>query len=67
MGQKCHPRGLRLGIIENSDALWYAGKGDYSKLLKEDIGIRKFLKEHLYKAGIARILISRREIGRAHV
>lgn len=60
MGQKCHPKGLRLGIIETHDALWYAGKSEYSKLLKEDMGIRKFLKEHLYKAGIARILISRR-------
>ncbi|MBI5701855.1 30S ribosomal protein S3 [Candidatus Saganbacteria bacterium] len=60
MGQKIHPRGLRLGIIENGDALWFAGKFEYSKLLKEDIKIRKFLKDHLFKAGIARIIISRR-------
>ncbi len=60
MGQKAHPKGLRLGIIEHADAMWYAGKFDYSKLLKEDIGIRKFLKDTLYRAGIARILIARR-------
>lgn len=60
MGQKIHPKGLRLGINEDWDAMWFAGKFDYSKNLKEDIELRKFLKQSLYRAGVARILISRR-------
>lgn len=60
MGQKIHPKGLRLGIIEQHDAIWFAGKHDYGKQLKEDIEIRKFLKDTLYRAGIARIVIARR-------
>ncbi len=60
MGQKVHPKGFRIGIIEDWDAVWFASKFEYSKLLKEDTEIRKFLKESLYRAGIARILIARR-------
>lgn len=39
MGQKVHPRGLRLGIIETWDSRWYAEK-DYADLLHEDLRIR---------------------------
>ncbi|OGC15127.1 30S ribosomal protein S3 [candidate division WOR-1 bacterium RIFOXYC2_FULL_37_10] len=60
MGQKCHPKGLRLGIIEEADSIWYANKADYPKLLEEDRRIRKFIKDQLYKAGISKIKISRR-------
>ena len=60
MGQKIHPKGLRLGIIETWDSMWYAGKFEYSKLVKEDLEIRKFLKNHLYRAGISKIFIARR-------
>lgn len=58
MGQKVHPKGLRLGIIRDWDSRWYARK-DYAKLLHEDIAIREFLKEKLKDAGISRIEISR--------
>lgn len=60
MGQKCHPKGLRLGITAPFDANWYASDSDYSKFLLEDFELRKFLKDHLFKAGIARIFIARR-------
>ena len=29
MGQKVNPHGLRVGIIKNWDAQWYAGKKDF--------------------------------------
>lgn len=60
MGQKIHPRGFRLGIIEDWDSSWYAEGQAYSDNVNEDIKIRKFLKDKLYKAGIARIRIARR-------
>jgi small subunit ribosomal protein S3 len=58
MGQKSHPRGLRLGIIEGWDSKWYASH-DYAALLHEDLKLRDFIKRRLYHAGISRIEIER--------
>jgi small subunit ribosomal protein S3 len=58
MGQKTHPKGFRLGVIENWDSRWFANR-DYSELLHEDIRVRRFLKKRLYHAGISRIEIER--------
>lgn len=58
MGQKVNPIGFRLGISRTWDSRWYAKK-DYARLLHEDIKLRKYLKEKLYGAGIARIEIER--------
>ena len=59
MGQKVNPHGLRIGIIKDWDTKWYAGTKDFSSFLIEDVKIRKFLKNKLYVAGIARIEIER--------
>ena len=58
MGQKVHPRGFRLGVIEGWDSKWYAGR-EYSTLLHEDIRIRQFIKRRLYHAGISKVEIER--------
>lgn len=58
MGQKVHPKGLRIGIIKDWDAKWYSQK-DYRKLLYEDYKIRKFIKDKLYASGISRVEIER--------
>lgn len=58
MGQKVHPRGFRLGVIEGWDSKWYSGR-DYAVLLHEDIRIRQFIKRRLYHAGIAKVEIER--------
>jgi small subunit ribosomal protein S3 len=58
MGQKVHPRGFRLGVIESSDSKWFASR-DYRELLHEDLKLRKFLKERLYHAGISKVEIER--------
>ncbi len=58
MGQKVHPRGFRLGVIEGWDSKWYAGR-EYATLLHEDIRIRQFIKRRLYHAGIAKVEIER--------
>ena len=58
MGQKTHPRGLRLGIIETWDSKWYSER-EYAKWLHEDFKIQKLVKEQLARAGISRIEVER--------
>ena len=58
MGQKANAIGLRLGINKSWDSRWFAEK-NYSKLLQEDLMLRKFLKKRLSLAGISKILIER--------
>lgn len=58
MGQKIHPKGLRIGIINDWDSVWCSRK-DYQRLLHEDLKIRDFVKEKMHHAGIARVLIER--------
>ena len=59
MGQKVNPHGLRVGVIKGWDTQWYADKKDFSKFLKEDYEIRKYLKKKYYVAAIAKITIER--------
>ena len=58
MGQKVNPIGLRLGINKTWSSNWFAKK-NYAELLHEDIGIRKYIKSHLYHTGISRVEIER--------
>ncbi|NMC61620.1 MAG: 30S ribosomal protein S3 [SAR324 cluster bacterium] len=58
MGQKVHPKSMRLGIIETWQSRWFADK-DFATNLKEDAEIRKYIKTNLKSAGIARIEIER--------
>ena len=58
MGQKTHPKGFRVGVIENWDSRWFA-KRDFGELLHEDIRVRRFIKKRLYHAGISRVEIER--------
>lgn len=58
MGQKTHPKGFRLGVIEQWDSKWFARR-EYAHLLHEDLRIRKFLKERLYHAGISKVEVER--------
>jgi len=59
MGQKVSPVGLRVGVIRDWDAAWYASKNDVADLLVEDIKIRKYLETTYAKAQVSRILIER--------
>ncbi len=58
MGQKVHPKGFRLGVIEGWDSRWFARR-EYAELLHEDIKVRNFLKKRLYHAGVSKIEIER--------
>ena len=59
MGQKVNPHGLRVGVIKEWDARWYADKKDFANNLVEDDKIRKFIKKKLYAAGIDKVEIER--------
>ena len=59
MGQKINPHGLRVGVIKDWDAKWYADQDEYADLLHEDLEVREYVKEEMYEAGIARIVIER--------
>lgn len=59
MGQKVHPKGLRVGVIYNWDSRWFARK-DFPELLLEDKLIRDFIKDRLRQAGISRVEIERK-------
>lgn len=61
MGQKVHPKGLRVGVIRKWDSTWYAKKSDFGDLLVEDYNIREYIKKKLYNTGISRIDIERQE------
>ena len=66
MGQKVNPHGLRVGVIKDWDSRWFTtDKKEFGALLLEDHNIRKFLKNKLYSAGVAKIEIERSAIDSA--
>ena len=59
MGQKVHPTGFRVSVIEPWRSRWYASKKDFGRLLVEDHRIRKFIFAEFKSAGVPRIEIER--------
>jgi small subunit ribosomal protein S3 len=59
VGQKVNPIGLRLGVIRTWDSRWYAKGKAYNGNLHEDLRLRKYLKDKLKHAGIAKIEMER--------
>src|SRR5436853_2645673 len=59
MGQKVNPIGLRLGINRTWDSRWFANKGQYGRLLHEDMRIREALMKNLKQAAVSKIIIER--------
>src|SRR3989442_8477796 len=58
MGQKVHPYGFRLGVTKTWRSRWFS-KGDYAKLLHEDLELKETLKERLKAAGVSSIEVDR--------
>ena len=58
MGQKVHPIGMRVGVIRDWDAKWYADK-KYAEYLHEDLKIREFIYKKLSEASVSTIQIER--------
>ncbi len=59
MGQKVNPIGFRLGVIRTWDSRWFATGKDYIGNLQEDFRLRKFIKDKLKHAGVAKIELER--------
>lgn len=58
MGQKVHPYGFRLGIINDWKSRWFAAK-NYPELLQEDIKIRRYLERKTRHAAVSQVEIER--------
>src|SRR5690606_1152672 len=59
MGQKVHPTGIRLGIVDEHTSVWYEEKGQYAEYLLAAIKVREYLHDKLKNASISRIDIAR--------
>ena len=58
MGQKVNPHGIRLGINKTWSSRWFS-KSEYTKLLHQDIRIKKYVESKLKNASISKINIER--------
>ncbi|MCZ6575290.1 MAG: 30S ribosomal protein S3 [Gammaproteobacteria bacterium] len=59
MGQKVNPIGLRLGIIKDWTAKWYAGNKTYADNLNSDLQLRSYIKKKLAHAAVSKIIMQR--------
>jgi small subunit ribosomal protein S3 len=59
MGQKTHPKGLRLEVNKNWTSNWFPKKNAYATDLAQDIKLRKYLKKRLQDASVASVYIER--------
>jgi small subunit ribosomal protein S3 len=60
VGQKIHPTGFRLGVIQDHRSRWYADGQRYPELLQEDHQIRQYVEKNLSNAGISDVRIERK-------
>tara|TARA_B100001057_G_C22799800_1_gene931061 strand:- start:557 stop:1234 length:678 start_codon:yes stop_codon:yes gene_type:complete len=58
MGQKVNPYGIRLGINKTWSSRWFS-KNEYTKLLHQDLKIKKYVEGKLKNASISKINIER--------
>ncbi len=59
MGQKTHPLGFRLGFNKNWSSRWFSRGSDYSRLIHEDLRMKKDIKDKYAHAGISEVIIER--------
>lgn len=58
MGQKVNPNGIRLGINRTWSSRWFS-KSEYSKLLHQDLEIKRYVEKKLKNASISKVNIER--------
>ena len=58
MGQKVNPNGIRLGINRTWSSRWFS-KSEYSRLLHQDLEIKKYVENKLKNASISKVNIER--------
>jgi small subunit ribosomal protein S3 len=59
MGQKVHPIGIRLGIVQDWSSKWFADSQNYADYLNVDLRVREHIKKALSHASVSKIQIER--------
>nr|YP_010208289.1 ribosomal protein S3 [Pseudo-nitzschia multistriata]UBA15302.1 ribosomal protein S3 [Pseudo-nitzschia multistriata] len=59
MGQKTHPLGFRLGIVQEHKSVWYANFNQYANILEEDDKIRTYINTISRANYISNVIICR--------
>ncbi|MEA2006083.1 MAG: 30S ribosomal protein S3 [Acidobacteriota bacterium] len=59
MGQKTHPYGFRLGFNKQWSSRWFSKGANYSRLIHEDLKIKKAIKKRYSHAGISEVGVER--------
>ena len=59
MGQKIHPKSIRLGIHETWDSKWFVKGREYARLLTQDHAIKEYLCTRLKETGLDHVEFSR--------
>jgi small subunit ribosomal protein S3 len=59
LGQKTHPVGFRLGFNKTWSSRWFSRGHDYSRLIHEDLAMKKEIKQKYSHAGISEIVVER--------
>ncbi|MFA5871463.1 MAG: 30S ribosomal protein S3 [Parcubacteria group bacterium] len=58
MGQKVNPQAFRIAVIKGWKSRWFSKK-EYANQLREDVNLRKYIKEKLKNAAIGEVEIER--------
>ncbi len=59
MGQKTHPYGFRLGFNKQWNSRWFSTGKEYSRLIHEDLRMKKLVKARYKHAGISEVDVER--------
>jgi len=59
VGQKTHPHGFRLGFNKQWSSRWFSKGAEYSRLIHEDLKMKKTVKKRYYHAGISKVDVER--------
>ncbi len=62
MGNKVNPVLFRIGVNKECDSVWYSNK-NYANFVKNDKDIRDYIRAQYLRAGIAKIIINRKNDG----
>ena len=62
MGQKTHPLGFRLGVIQEHKSTWYANLNQYANVLEEDNKIRTYISTIAKVNNISNVQICRNSL-----
>lgn len=61
MGQKVHPKSLRVGLIQDWDSSWFFKNAkDFAKYVKEDHQIRSYISKNYRHSSISSVRIQRK-------